>query len=171
MTEPNDSPTSVIVNFVASGEVILVVGPEQLQLRASSRVLKTASKPAVNPAKYPLPEDNAIAMKYICAVIHHQNNMLPRPINAQDIFEMSVIVDRYDFFGALEFASDAWLAHKDESPRGLIHLTAAAYIFQNAEAFKKNTSALVLTYGGSFLDLAAEDVQSVLDWEIVRECF
>lgn len=165
----HDSP-SRIVDIAASGDLILVVGPEQLQLRVHSQVPQTASTSfsamlgptwnpshdlpsTISPAEYPLPEDNATAMKYTCAVIHLQNNILPRSMQAQDIFEIPVIAKKYDLIDALRFASESWLAHRDECPRGLILLTAAAYAFQNPEAFKDTTRALVLKYDSSLLDL------------------
>ena len=45
MAEPRDNEQSSIVEIVANGDVILVVGPEKLKLRAHSLFLKEASRP------------------------------------------------------------------------------------------------------------------------------
>lgn len=180
-----------IVEIAASGDIILVVGPKQVRLCVYSQILKTVSKPfsamlsptwnpgcslpsATSPVEYFLPEDDADAMKYVCAVLHHQNHILPRPMETCDIFQISVIADKYDLLGALEFASESWLADRDGScvcDWELTRLAAAAYTFQDAEAFKDTTRALVLNYSGSFLDIADKELKSAMGLEVFCECF
>ncbi|KAL2825048.1 hypothetical protein BDW59DRAFT_146745 [Aspergillus cavernicola] len=48
----------------------------------------------------------------------------------------------------------------------LILLMAAAYLFQNAQAFREITKALVLNYDGSYLALLRKDIESVMDWRV-----
>lgn len=50
-------------------------------------------------------------------------------------------------------------------------LTAAAYLFRNAQAFRKLTAALVLNPHGSYLGLFGKEVESVLPWEVFCMCF
>ncbi|KUJ21312.1 uncharacterized protein LY89DRAFT_577242 [Mollisia scopiformis] len=95
MEELRDNKPSTVVKIAADGDVILVVGPEKVKLRVHSLFLKAASKPFSvmfgpdwkeghnmlgrdGPVELPLPEDNAAALKLICAIIHHQNNKVPQ---------------------------------------------------------------------------------------------
>lgn len=50
-------------------------------------------------------------------------------------------------------------------------LTVAAYLFRNAQAFRKLTAALVLNHHGSYLGLFGKEVESVLPWEVFCMCF
>jgi len=94
MEELRDIKLSTVTKIAADGDVILVVGPERVRLRVYSLFLKAASKPfsiMLGPdwkeshnmfdrdglVELPLPEDNAAALKLICAIIHHQNNIVP----------------------------------------------------------------------------------------------
>ena len=80
----------MVVNIATDGDVILVVGPEKAKLRVQSLFLKAASKPfsaMFGPdwkeghnildldalIELPLPENNANALKLICAIIHYRN--------------------------------------------------------------------------------------------------
>jgi hypothetical protein len=103
MEEPRDNTPSMVVNIATDGDVILVVGPEKAKLRVQSLFLKAASKPFPamfgpdwkeghdildlrEPVGLSLPEDNASALKLVCAIIH-----------------------QYDCVQALKFGSGSWL--------------------------------------------------------------
>jgi hypothetical protein len=45
-------------------------------------------------------------------------------------------------------------------------LTAAAYVFSNAQAFNEITRALVLDYDGHYLALCTDEVESVMPWKV-----
>ena len=94
MAELRDNEQSTVVEIIADGDVILIVGPEKLKLRVHSLCLKAVSRPFSamfgsdwkeghslfgrdGQVELPLPEDNAAALKIICAIIHHRNNMVP----------------------------------------------------------------------------------------------
>jgi hypothetical protein len=47
-----------------------------------------------------------------------------------------------------------------------MRLTAAAYQFQNAPAFKEITRALILDYDGPYLALSCKEVESALTWRV-----
>lgn len=94
MEEPRNNKASTIVQIAADGDVILVVGPEQVKLRVYSLFLKAASKPFSamlgpdwkeghnmldrdRPVELLLPEDNASALELICAIVHYRNDTVP----------------------------------------------------------------------------------------------
>ena len=186
MAESRDNEQSRIVEIVADGDVILVVGLEKLKLRAHSLFLKTASRPFSamfgpdwkegrslfgrdGPVELPLPEENGAALKLICAIIHHQNNMVPQTLAADVVLGIAVTADKYDCFDALKFASGNWLQPRQNKAGDLMLLTAAAYLFQNAQAFKEITKALILNYGDPYLALSCEEVESAMSWRVFCE--
>lgn len=48
-------------------------------------------------------------------------------------------------------------------------LTAAAYLFQNAPAFKEVTKAMIRNHGGPYLALSCEEVESAMAWSVFCE--
>ena len=82
---------------------------------------------------------------------------------------IAVTADKYDCIEALEFASRDWLQPRQNKAGDLILLTAAAYLFQNAPAFKEVTKALVLNYGDPYLALSREKVESAMPWSVFCE--
>jgi BTB/POZ domain len=158
MEELRDNKLSAIVEIAADGDVILVVGPEKVKLRVHSLFLKVASKPfsvmfgpdwkeghnMLRPVEVPLPDDNAAALKLICAIIHHRNQKVPQTLAADDVFGIAVTADKYGCVGALKFASGNWLRPLQNEAHDLILLAAAAYLFRSAPAFKEITKALIL---------------------------
>jgi hypothetical protein len=183
MEELRDSKPSTVLKIAADGDVILVVGPEKLKLRVHSLFLKAASKPFSamfgadwkeghnmldqdGPAELPLPEDNATALMLICAIIHHQNNKVPQTLDAGNVLWVAVTADKYDCVDALKFASGNWLQPGRNAAGDLMLLTAAAYLFQNAQAFKEITRALILSHDGPYLALLCEGVESAMTWRV-----
>ncbi|KAI1830678.1 hypothetical protein DTO027I6_3236 [Penicillium roqueforti] len=167
-----------IVNIDAAGDIILVVGPEKLRLRVKSIFLKTASKlPGTIlgpdwkenhilvtglPVEIILPEENAMALRCICAILHHQNRLLPQVMAVNDVLRIAVAANKFGVVDALTFASEFWLSPVNKGASDLIVLAAAASLFKNAQAFRDITKALVLNYGDSYLALLSEDVRSIL---------
>lgn len=109
MAEKGDSSLTAVEDIAVVGDVILVVGPEKIRLRVHSLTLKATSqafsamlgsnwkegrdlieKGLVNLL---LPEDNAMAMKYVCAIIHHQNKMLPNDMAPPDVLDIAITAD------------------------------------------------------------------------------
>ena len=84
-----DNKLRAVVDIAAAGDVVLVVGPENIRMRIHSLTLKATSNAfsvilGVNwkggrdlledgSVELLLPKENAKAMEYICAIIHHQN--------------------------------------------------------------------------------------------------
>jgi hypothetical protein len=183
MEEPRNNTPSMVVNIATDGDVILVVGPEKAKLRVQSLFLKAASKPFSAmfgpdwkeghdildldaPAELSLPEDNASALKLICAIIHHRNKKVPQSLAAGDVLGVAVTADKYDCVHALKFASGSWLRPGKNQAGDLMLLTAAAYLFQNAQAFNEITRALILNHDGPYLALSCEEVESALPWRV-----
>ncbi|OQD74383.1 hypothetical protein PENDEC_c011G04115 [Penicillium decumbens] len=183
MAEITDNEPSTVVNIAAAGDLVLVIGPEKLKLRVHSLILKTASKPlaamlglnwkegrdmlgADKPVELLLPEDSATALKYICAIIHYQNNTVPKILGAHDILDIAITAGKYDLLEPLTFATETWLRAHNKEPGDLMALATVAFLFQNAQVFKAMTKALILDYGGSYLALLSEDIESMLSWRV-----
>jgi hypothetical protein len=183
MEELRDNKASTVVEIVADGDVILVVGPEKVGLRVHTLFLKAASRPFAamfgpdwkeghnmlgrdGPVELPLPEDNAAALKLICAIIHHRNKMVPQSLSAGDVLGIAATAHKYDCVDALKFASGNWLQPRKNEAGDLMLLTAAAYLFQNAQAFKELTKAMILNHGGPYLALSCEEVESAMTWRV-----
>lgn len=118
------------------------------------------------PAELLLPEDNAAALKIICSVIHHQNGEDTQTLAAGDILAVAVTADKYDCVKALRWASESWLRPSTDEPGNLMLLTPAAYLFQNAQAFKDITRSLICDYDGPYLALSCEEVESAMTWRV-----
>jgi hypothetical protein len=183
MENPSDSHTDTVVKIAPDGDLILKVGPEMAKLLVHSTLLRAVSKPFSvmfrpdwkegqdlldrdGPAELLLPEDNAAALKIICSIIHHQNREVPQTLAAGNVLAVAVTADKYDCVDALRFASESWLRTSTDKPGNLMLLTAAAYLFQNAQAFKDITRALVLDYDGPYLALSSKKVESALTWRV-----
>lgn len=183
MENARDTQTSKVVEIAPDGDLILIVGPEEAKLLVHSMLLRAVSKPFSvmfrpdwkegqdmlnrdGPAELLLPEDNAAALKIICLIIHHQNNDVPQTLAPGDILAIAVTADKYDCVHALRFASESWLRPSTDKSNNLMLLTAAAYLFQNAKAFKEITRALVLDYNGPYLALSCEEVESAMTWRV-----
>ncbi|KAF5702947.1 hypothetical protein FGLOB1_9320 [Fusarium globosum] len=183
MENPRDTPTNTVVEIAPDGDLFLIVGPEETKLRVRSMLLMAASKPFSvmfgpnwkeghdmhgrgSPFDLSLPDDNANALKIICSIIHYQNEEIPRTLTASDVFAVAVAADKYDCVNALKFASETWLRISSDEAGNLMLLTAAAYLFQNAKAFKKITGALVLNYDGPYHALSSDEFESVIPWRV-----
>lgn len=183
MENPKDTQTNTIVEIAPDGDLILIVGPEEAKLHVHSMLLRAVSKPfstmfgpdwkeghdlldCDRPAELLLPEDNAAALKIICSIIHHQNREVPQTLAAGDVLAVAVTADKYDCVQALRFASESWLRPSRDKAGNLMLLTAAAYLFQNAQAFKEITKALILDYDGPYLTLSCREIESAMSWKV-----
>ena len=181
MENPGDTQTNTVIEISPDGDLILIVGPEEAKLRVHSMFLTLVSKPfsamlgpdwkeghdlldSNKPAEILLPEDNAAALEIICSIIHHQNRDVPRTLAAGDILAVAVTADKYDCIRALRFASESWLRSSRDEASSLMLLTAAAYLFQDAQAFKEITRALILDHHGPYLALSCEEIESAMTW-------
>ncbi|KAK1451085.1 hypothetical protein CCUS01_11263 [Colletotrichum cuscutae] len=183
METTSDTQASKVVEIAPGGDLILLAGPEETRLLVCSVALIAVSKPFSamlgpdwkeghdmhdhgKPSELHLPEDNAAALKIMCSVIHHKNSEVPRNLAVDDVLAVAVAADKYDCGDALRFASESWLQTSGKSAGDLMLLTAAAYLFQNAQAFKEITRALILDYDGPYLALCWEEAESLMTWRV-----
>lgn len=130
-----------------------------MKLRVHSLFLKAASRPFSamfgpdwkeghnlfgrgRPVELKLPKENAATLKLICAIIHHQNNMVPQTLAAGDVSGIAVTADKYDCINAL-FARN-WL-QPPENEGGDI---------------------MILNHGGPYLGLSCEEIESAMAWKV-----
>ncbi|KUJ19030.1 uncharacterized protein LY89DRAFT_612447 [Mollisia scopiformis] len=179
MEDPRDNKERNVTDIAPDGDVILIIGLDKVKLRVHSLFLKTASKPFSamfgpawkeghelldrnEPVELPLPEDDSGALKLICTVLHHQNDAVPQTLAAGDVLGLAVTADKYDCVDALKFASRDWLRPGQNEAGDLMLLTAAAYLFRNAQAFKEITKALILNHHGPYLALSSKEIESAI---------
>jgi hypothetical protein len=96
---------------------------------------------------------------------------VPQTLAPADILRVAATADKHDCVGALKFASGVWLQLQKTEAQDSMFLTAAAYLFRNAEAFKQITKALVLDYDGSYLVLCNEEIESAMTWKVFCKYF
>jgi hypothetical protein len=90
--------------------------------------------------------------------------MIPEDLSAQDILDIAIVADKYDFVDALEMANRSWLRICEKNEAGNMALMAAAYVLRNAQAFRQASKALVMDYAGSYLDIYTEKIEEIMDW-------
>ncbi|KAJ4129015.1 hypothetical protein NW768_007544 [Fusarium equiseti] len=184
MENTTDKEQNRDVDIAPDGDLILVVGPEQTKLRVSSALLMAASKPFSvmlgknwkeghdmrsrdEPYHLSMPEDDAAALRVICCIIHYQNDKIPQTFPAIEVLEVAIAADKYDMVNAMKFASDTWLRVPGKDTEILITLAAAAYLLENAQAFRNITKALVINCLGPYTALENHEVQAVLPWRLL----
>lgn len=183
MNNSTDTKPNTVVEIAPDGDLILMVGPQESEFRVRSTLLMDVSKlfsamlgphwkeghdkrDHDGPFELKLPDDDAAALKIMCAIIHHENEKVPRTLPAGDVLAVAVVADKYDCVNVLKFASETWLRTSESEPANLMLLTAAAYLFRNAQAFSEITRALVLNYNGSYLSLCLDEVESIVPWKV-----
>src|SRR5437667_9691364 len=107
----NDKPDRV-ADISPDGDVILIVGVENLRLKVYSQCLRSASKifgamfgpdwtegqrlSKESPTEVPLLEDDADAMWMICCIVHHRNDLVPQHLTAKEVLQIAIEVDKYE---------------------------------------------------------------------------
>ncbi|KAI1066987.1 hypothetical protein LB507_011657, partial [Fusarium sp. FIESC RH6] len=69
----------------------------------------------------------------------------------------AISAGKYHCVDILKFASETWLRTSGDGPGSLIRLTAAAYLFCNAQA---------LTYDGSYVTLCTNEFESIMPGKV-----
>ncbi|KAH7012529.1 uncharacterized protein B0I36DRAFT_355925 [Microdochium trichocladiopsis] len=91
-----------------------------------------------NPKTVELPEDNFQAMLFICRVIHHRNELVPRAIDPADLLHVATAIDKYGMSVALKFALAQWLHVEDSMDMtSMGYIMAASYRLADEEVFVK----------------------------------
>lgn len=175
------------IQTTLDGDCVLVVGPEMVRISANSQFLSAASEPframfkqewregydmksRAEPVDILLPEDDATALQILCAVIHHQNDRIPDRLPIHTVLSIAVTADKYDCIRALRFASESWLQSSRDAIGDLFVLAAAAYLLQNAVAFRKITKQMILTHNRSFLVMSNPQANDEIHLRISGEC-
>ena len=166
-----------------TGDVVLVVGPGRLRFRTHSATLEMTSEvfrdmlhdgwnvSASDHGEYMLHDDNPAGFRLIFDVIHFRNRH--RAPSAADILEAAILAHKYQMANALSQASRQWLRSRGAGPthpRARMELLAAAYIFNDSEAFETISSELILEYAHHYhgiVDFKVLDVH--LPWQVVRK--
>ncbi|KAF2807992.1 uncharacterized protein BDZ99DRAFT_489516 [Mytilinidion resinicola] len=176
-TAKHNSKPDCVTDIVPDGDVVLIVGGDDVRLRVHSQCLRSASQvfgamfgpnwsegqrlSRESPTEVPLPEDDADAMRTICYVIHHRNDLVPQHLPAKEVLQIAIEVDKYELVIALKFASLEWLKPQASAERvEMGHLLAAVFLFDNTDLFMANILTLILHYDGSYLDFLDDEFTS-----------
>jgi hypothetical protein len=166
-----------VTDISPDGDVILILGEEKVRLRVQSQCLRSASKSfgvmfgsdwregqnlsKASPTEVLLVEDDKDAMWTICCIIHHRNDLVPSHLTAEEIFQIAIMVDKYNLRIALIYASVEWLKPQVNASRvdkGL--LLAAAFLFDAPDMFIAHTIGLISHYNGSYIDFLDDELTS-----------
>ncbi|OAL47474.1 hypothetical protein IQ07DRAFT_646412 [Pyrenochaeta sp. DS3sAY3a] len=175
-TKRNGQPDRV-ADISPDGDVVLVVGAENVRLRVQSQCLRSASKVFGKmfgpdwsegqrllkeaPTEIPLPEDDADAMRTVCHIIHHRNDLVPPHLSAEEVLRIAIEVDKYDLKVAFKYANVGWLKPRINAERvDMGYLLVAAYLFDNTDAFMAHALTLILHYNGSYLNFLDDELIS-----------
>lgn len=181
-----DEENATVVSIAPRGDIVLVVGPEEVRLRVRSLILEGASKAFASLwsqnrresldladsdaiTEVYLPEDDVVGMKFICALIHHRHEFMPEFLSMYGILGVAFMVDKYDFIDAMALPSGMLLASENQEADELMVFMVAAFLFQNGPAFRRITKSLILDYGGSYLAVSNKSVESVIGSHVICE--
>jgi hypothetical protein len=90
-------------------------------------------------------------MRTICYVIHHRNDLVPQHLTAEEVLQIVTLVNKYDLKVALKSASVEWLKPGvNAETKEMWFLLAAAFLLDDAEAFKTYTITLILYWTGPY---------------------
>jgi hypothetical protein len=166
-----------VADISPHGDVVLIVGEENIRLRVHSQCLRSASKifgrmfgpdwsegqrlSEESPTEVPLLEDDADAMRTICCIVHHRNDLVPEYLTAEEVLQIAIEADKYDLKIALKYASAEWLRPRVSAERvEMGYLLAAAFLFDNTDIFMAHTLTLILHHNGSYLDFLDDEFTS-----------
>ncbi|KAI6841241.1 hypothetical protein KC340_g2003 [Hortaea werneckii] len=167
-----EQPDRRDVDVDADGDIILAL-PKNLYIRVSSAVLSLVSpvfkamlgphfregnKPrsSAQPNEIPLPEDDGIAMKHLCLLIHgrtgdsynHGDRTFPTQLHA-----LAVLADKYDCVEAISLPAEAMLSrfwnYRTTQPLSMEQmacLAMAAASLRLGPLFHAFTKSIVLDY-------------------------
>ncbi|RMY74134.1 hypothetical protein D0863_03429 [Hortaea werneckii] len=174
-----EEPERCDVDIAADGDIILAL-PENRYLRVSSTVLSLVSpvfkamlgphfregnqpRSSDQPIEISLPEDDGIAMKHLCLLLHgrtgdsysHGNRTFPTQLHA-----LAVLADKYDCVEAISLPAEAMLSrfwiHRTTTPLSMEQtacLATAAASLRLGSLFHAFTKSLVLDYYESYTGL------------------
>ena len=151
---------------------MLLVGPDKVSIRASSKVLRLASrvfdkmlgphfaegqsllgegspeKSATSPTEVTLPDDDPEAMVLFCDIIHFKRHATP-DISLPLLKRMASLSDKYDSSLALSSESDVWLSNFTCSKEGescFLIMLWISYAMGNHRAFSRISREMIREY-------------------------
>lgn len=97
----------------------------------------------------PLPDDDSEAMKVMCKILHHQNDVVPNAaaLSTAEILQIAEASDKYDCTVALRPTSRCWLADARKEKTSVTErrdLITAAYFFGDGAALAELGRCLIL---------------------------
>lgn len=111
------------INIDRNGNLKLVVGPTALQIQVDANALRRASKVFDRMLFGPfsesnqtanwtveLPEDNSEALRVIFHVVHGNFGNLPRDFTLRQLYNITVMADKYAMVGSLQPWGPSWLS-------------------------------------------------------------
>jgi hypothetical protein len=182
-TAERDCKLDPVPDIAPDGDVVLVVGPQNVRLRIQSQVLRCASKvfsamfgPTWSegqglsneyPREVRLVEDDADALRIICSVMHHRNDDVPQSPTPKEVLQIAIEADKYDLNIALKYVRAQWLKPSGKPGReDMGYLLAAAFLFGDMDMFVAHALALILHYTGSYLEFSDDEITGqILPWK------
>ncbi|KAJ4314281.1 hypothetical protein N0V84_008984 [Fusarium piperis] len=188
----SSSDNSNVQTIIKNGDVILVIGPEQVKIQLSSSFLCLVSpvfsamlntpmsqgqmlkERGDKPVEYSLPEDSAEAASHTFQVLYGSDPKMPH-LDPDEIFEVAKFVDKWDMVERFHFASTYWTTLYRESPSVAVErddcwkLLVASYWFRNAISFSKLSYWMIVTEGYSLCEYINEMEDRQLGLELARE--
>ena len=183
-----DNPPSEAYAIAPTGDILLVVGEEETQLRVHSVCMMSASKvfdamlgphfsegqPSKEafPKEIHIPDDDARAMTTLCSVIHHRNDILPDIFEPAALADLALVADKYNCVLALKYAMNLWLDFEEPVTFvSLGKLLIAAYVFDNPNAFRRVTQRLITGFSCSYHSLSKGECNGIIPCSIYCKWF
>jgi hypothetical protein len=85
----------------------------------------------------PLTEEDDIAFEYICTAIYDEDDMIPEELTTDEVLDIAIMTDKYDFMEAFSSKSESWLQASEKETGEILVLTAAAYLLINANHYRQ----------------------------------
>ncbi|UPL04354.1 hypothetical protein LCI18_015288 [Fusarium solani-melongenae] len=186
-TEEVEAPS--LREIIPGGDVILVVGPEKSKIQISSHLLRTTS-PVFNvmlgpnfkegaalrenegPTEIVLPEDNARALWNVYNTLYGANPHVNK-LEPDEIYDISILAQKYDLSDRLVLASESWFTHYDtishDSTEQDWKMLLAAYWLRSELGFKNTSMMLVEEYEMSLYRHGMEAPDQVLGLRLCRK--
>lgn len=170
------------IDIDPNGDVVLVCG--QSRIRVSSAIMSMSSSvfkcmlgpyfkeghslasAAGSSIELELPDDDEEALATVCYVVHHKNKCVGKMFSTDQIWNIAVVTDTYDWCEALHLGAQCWIdLHLRDlhttSHSKLCRLFGAAYLFKHAALFRQLGMKLVLE-GSTKSAFKCDDCHAIL---------
>ena len=182
-TVEHDGKSDPVLDISTEGDIVLVVGPENVRMRVQSQCLLCASKvfgamfkpywsegqglSKESPRDVLLVEDDVDALRIICCVIHYRNEDVPEFLTPKEVLQIAIEADKYDLNVALKYARVQWLKPRDSLDLvDMGYFLAATFMFGDVEMFITHGLELILHHKSSYMELLENTVISqILPWK------